>query len=105
MSLGSQTVRVLRRTKDAYGDFRMVEDGTPVLEHPGCSLQPAGPLPSGEVQAGRWELWAPGELKAGRYDLLEVDGVAYDGAGSLQVWTDTDGTPDHTWGHLNRWGG
>lgn len=74
---------------DGYGDQQTDWSNPSRLEIRGCSLQPqTGTEILGDRTAvvTRWRWYGPPDADVTSADRLEVDGIAYDIDGSVEVW-------------------
>jgi hypothetical protein len=100
-TLGGQTVTVVHRTSDDYGD--RIETGRD--DYPGCSIQPLSTserLETGDQALTRWTVYGPPTLAAGPMDQLISDGITYELDGDIQLWRDLTGQPHHVEAFLRR---
>lgn len=104
MTLGTDTITVLRATPGAEDDFGNPTSGVPVgTTVLGCSVQP---IEGDEATVGRdtvvsrWRVWAPVGTDLKATDRVRYDGDVYEVDGEVQRWD--SGTLPHVTALLRR---
>lgn len=105
MSLGGDTVTVLKRTEGAVGrlGIKALHDTPTVVG--GCSLQPVSVNEintNTDMTIAMWVLYTPPlpifrSMTAADAIQVDIDSVptVFENFGDPQLWTDLDGIPDH----------
>lgn len=103
MSLGSQSVQVIPRTRVKHGQYT---DGTPV-PWSGLSIQPVGSEERhalGQTGSSRWNIFAPPGFPTSTENVIRWRGLELQVDGQLQEWWDEDaGAVEYVGGVLKVW--